>query len=309
MKQQDQHWADQQERGAYWGLVLMLWLYRIGGRPLFAAVLYPVMAYFFLFGTAARSASLDFLRRTFATGKSTIVSRPGYWMSFRHLLSFGYAILDKVTIWLGEIDKTRVSFPNREMLRSRIREGKGGVILASHLGNQEICVALSQQTPDLKLNILVHTRHAANFNAFLCRTQTSGIQFLQVTDVGPDTAVLLKQKIDAGEYLAIVGDRIPVEFQHRVTRVPFMGEEASFPQGPFILAALLKCPVYTLFCMREGKGYRVDVDTFADRIVLDRKQREADLASYVSLYAARLEACALQYPLQWFNFFNFWRAA
>ncbi len=309
MTQQDQHWAQQQERGAYWGLVLMFWLYRVGGRPLFGAVLYPVMAYFFLFGKVARTASLAFLQRAYRTGKSALTTEPGYWTSFRHMLAFGHAILDKLTVWMGKVDPARVAFPNREMLRARIREGQGGIILASHLGNQEICVALSQHTPDLKLNILVHTHHAANFNAFLRRSHTSGIEFLQVTEVGPDTAMLLKQKIEAGEYLAIVGDRVPVDFPQRVTRVPFMGEPAAFPQGPFILAALLKCPVYTLFCMREGNSYRIDVEPFAERIVLNRKQRDADLVAYVEQFAARLEDNALRYPLQWFNFFQFWDAA
>lgn len=310
MTSQNQHWAKQQERGAYWGLIIMLWLYRIGGRPLFGAVLYPVMAYFFLFGKTARAASRDFLCRVYATGKSELNKRPGYWASFRHMLGFGYAILDKLTIWMGKIEQSRVDFPNREFLRARIKEGKGGIILASHLGNQEICCALSQQTPDLKLNILVYTQHAENFNAFLRRSDVAAaIEFMQVTSVGPDTAVLLKQKIDAGEYIAIVGDRIPVGFGHRVSVTRFLGSPAAFPQGPFILASLLKCPVYTLFCVREGHDYRVDVELFAEKLILNRKRREVDIKNYVELYATRLENYALRYPYQWFNFYNFWSVA
>lgn len=306
----DEHWARQNERGAYWGLVLMFWLYRLGGQLLFGLVLYPVMVYFFVFGATARRASRLFLRRVYASGQSEFKIEPGYWHSFRHMLTFGYAILDKLAIWMGSIDNSRIHFPNREFLRARIREGRGGVILASHLGNLEICCALSQQTPDLKLNVLVHTRHAQNFNAFLQRTQpAAAINFLQVTDVGPDTAMLLKQKVDAGEFLAIVGDRIPVEFPHRVGVVPFLGAPARFPQGPFILASLLKCPVYTLFCMQQGKDYRVDVEPFDEQVVLNRKSREQDLQNYLESYVARLEACALRYPYQWYNFYNFWSEA
>ncbi len=48
----------------------------------------------------------------------------------------------------------------------------------------------------------------------------------------------------------------------------FLGKAAGFPQGPYILGALLDCPVYALFCLREGGRYRVDAFKLADRIVL-----------------------------------------
>lgn len=304
---QSQHWASQQERGAYWGLLLMLWLYRLGGRFLFTLVLYPVMAYFFLFARTARDASREFLLRAQQAGSPALPHPPGYWLVYRHLLTFGHAVLDKIAVWLGGIDSSRVEFPYRETLRAKIAEGRGGVILASHLGNLEICRAMSRQTPTLKLNILVHTRHAQKFNDLLRKVNPgSDLTFLQVTEVGPDTAMLLQQKIDAGEFLAIVGDRIPVADNKRMSTVMFLNHPAAFPQGPFILAALLKCPVYTLFCVQDNGHYRVDVEPFADQLVLQRKTRMADLERYIQQFATRLEQYALRYPLQWFNFFPFW---
>lgn len=310
MSQQDSHWSKQQERGSYLGLTFMLLLYRYGGNILFMLVLYPVMTYFFLFAKTARESSLEFLNRAFQNGSPAILNKPNYWHSYMHMLGFGRVILDKIAVWVGSISYDSVAFPNREYLRGKIKEGRGGVLLVSHLGNMEICRAISHQTPALKLNILVHTHHAEKFNALLRKVNPdSELSFLQVTEIGPDTAVMLKQKIDAGEFLAIVGDRIPVSSSSRVSTVPFLGRPARFAQGPFIIAALLKCPVFTLFCVKESGKYKVNVEPFSDQMILNRKNRSADLDAYITQYAQRLENYAKSYPYQWFNFYPYWSNA
>ncbi len=45
---------------------------------------------------------------------------------------------------------------------------------------------------------------------------------------------------------------------------------------------------------------------FAERIDIDRAQREQQLAQWVQRYVARLEHYAKQYPYNWFNFYDFW---
>ncbi|HRE16014.1 MAG TPA: hypothetical protein PLW86_02970, partial [Rhodocyclaceae bacterium] len=87
----------------------------------------------------------------------------------------------------------------------------------------------------------------------------------------------------------------------------FLGASACFPQGPYILASLLECPVYLFFCVEEADGYRIVFEPFADQVMLPRGRREAAMAEYAQRYAHRLEALCRQAPLQWFNFFDFWR--
>lgn len=301
------HWARQKEVGSYLGLLIMFWAYRLGGRLLFTLLLYPVIGYFFVSSRLARESSLEFLQMAYAAGAIHFKARPGYWQSFRHFISFGHSILDKVAVWTGGLTCESVSFPNRSYFREQIESGQGGVILASHLGNLDICRYLSKQTPALKLNILVHTRHAQKFNELLNKMNSeTNIHFVQVDTVGPDTAMLLKQKVEAGEFVAIVGDRIPVEENARWISVPFLRRQAGFPVGPFVLAALMRCPVYSLFCVRHERGYQVDINLFAERISLNRRSRNQDLQNYIQQYAELLQQYSLQYPYQWFNFYRFW---
>jgi predicted LPLAT superfamily acyltransferase len=87
----------------------------------------------------------------------------------------------------------------------------------------------------------------------------------------------------------------------------FLGHPAPFPQGPFVLAHLLECPVYLFFCLKEGERYRVHLEHFAERVILPRRERQSALAGYAQRYARRLEAYCQRAPLQWFNFFDFWQ--
>jgi predicted LPLAT superfamily acyltransferase len=73
-----------------------------------------------------------------------------------------------------------------------------------------------------------------------------------------------------------------------------------------VLAALMGCPVYLMFCLREGDGHTVYFERFADRIELPRRNRAEFLAELAARYAQRLEFHCLRSPMQFYNFFDFW---
>ena len=109
-----------------------------------------------------------------------------------------------------------------------------------------------------------------------------------------------------GEVVIIAADRTPVGQTLRVEKVDFLGEPALFPQGPFILASLLKCPVYTVFCLKRQSKHVIHFDYFSGVLKFPRKNREQAMQQTIQLYAERLQHYCLKEPLQWFNFFDFW---
>jgi predicted LPLAT superfamily acyltransferase len=137
----------------------------------------------------------------------------------------------------------------------------------------------------------------------------STVSVIQVTEVGPETAMMLAEKVSKGEFIVIVGDRTPVEKSTRITWAPFLGKLAPFPQGPFILAALLKCPVQMIFCIKRAGHYHVLFEPLAEAIEMPRGNRNMVLGHWITRYAERLENYCLQDPYQWFNFFDFWGQA
>lgn len=303
------HWARIEERGLLWGMRFLLWIYLLLGRPFFRLFLYPVVGYYFLTNSVARSASRDYLRRLnrFAP-QLGLDGRLGH--SYRHFLRFAECLLDKILVWMGRFATESVLFPNRQAFLELIESGRGALLITAHLGNLEVSRALADARRQLKLNILVHTKHARKFNRLLASVDRAHrMTLIQVTELTPAVAIQLHDKVQAGEFVVLVGDRIPVASQARVVKVAFLGEEAAFPQGPYLLAHLLQCPVYTLFCYRGRDGrYWIHFDHFAERICLPRQPaaREELIREYAQRFAQRLQHHCLQAPLEWFNFYPFW---
>jgi len=161
------------------------------------------------------------------------------------------------------------------------------------------------------INALVFSENAQRFKQIMEEmAPDAGLNLIPVTDIGPDTAIALKEKLDRGEWVAIVGDRIAVNPQRggawRVIWSEFMGQPAPFPQGPFILASILRCPVLLIFALRQQDKLHIHCEPFADPLILPRGERQQALQHTVDRYAERLEHYALMSPLDWFNFFDFW---
>lgn len=297
------HWSHCSERGSGVGMALLLASYRWLGKPVARLMLYPIVFYFFVANKAARQSSRLYLDRLL---KITTKPTPyGAWATFRHMLAFARSALDKFSAWIGDIPANRVTLHGLEHLSFSGQQG--ALIVSAHLGNIEMARALAVKRK-LTINAVVYTEHAQRFNTFLAKSSADfGVNLLQVSQFGPDTAVILKEKIEQGEMVVIMGDRTPPAENGRVVTVDFLGYPAEFAQGPWILASLLDCPIYLMFCFSGQQEHNIFLEPFSERIILPRKERQRYVAEYAQRYARRLEAYCKEYPLQWFNFFNFWK--
>jgi predicted LPLAT superfamily acyltransferase len=179
--------------------------------------------------------------------------------------------------------------------------------VGAHLGNLEVCRALAEIGEKVTMNVLVHTKHAEDFNRLLGEAGATNLRLIQVSELDPVIMLQLHERLERGEWLAIAGDRVPLHGGRSVT-VDFLGYPAKFPQGPWLLAGLLKCPVNLLLCLKKPDGdYRLTLEPFADAITWKRSDREQVIHQWASRYAERLSHYCLQAPQQWFNFYPFWK--
>jgi len=303
------HWTQMEEGGVIWGMRLLLRIYLLCGRTVLQLFLYPVVIYYWLINRQARRASQTYLNRLAVFAPSLKLSGSFLW-SFRHFISFANAIIDKLAAWSGALTRADVQYHGRNEIISEIRKGQGVVLLGSHLGNLEVCRVIADFDKTLHINVLIHNKHAQKFNRLLKQTSdNSQLNLIQVTEITAATSMLLKDKIEGGELVIIAADRsLPGSRQH-VTKVNFLGGEALMPQGPFILAGLLKCPIYTVFCLKQQDKHVIYFDHFSDMLNFPRKTREQAIQQITQRYAERLQAYCLKEPLQWFNFFDFWRVS
>ena len=156
------------------------------------------------------------------------------------------------------------------------------------------------------MNVLVHTRHAEQFNRLLNEAGASNLRLIQVSELDPAIMLQLSERLERGEWLAIAGDRVPLHGARSVT-VDFLGQPAAFPQGPWLLAGLLRCPLNLMSCLKIDGRYQVLLEPLADRVQWKRGERDAVIRSWVQGYAQRLGQLCLDAPHQWFNFYPFWK--
>jgi predicted LPLAT superfamily acyltransferase len=129
---------------------------------------------------------------------------------------------------------------------------------------------------------------------------------VQVTQLDAVMALDLRERVDRGEWVVITGDRVPVH-GGRTVDVTFLGDQAPLPIGPYVMASLLDCPVYLMFVLRRDGRNHAYFEPFAERVELPRPSREAALTAYAQNYAERVEHYLRLAPLEWFNYYAFWK--
>jgi predicted LPLAT superfamily acyltransferase len=297
-------WVSMEERGALIGLFILAWCYRLAGKRFCLILGMPIVVYYYIKEKAQRQASHDFLKRVFTFQKKR---EPTFIDGLRHFMNFFEMALDKFASWIGHVDVTKLNLNGREGFKKLMGTGQGGMMIVSHLGNMEFCRAISSADHKNRMHILLHTKNSQRFHRFLkAFNPQSNLNLIEVTDLGPDTILYLKDRILAGDWVVIAGDRVPVTNNGRVSLAPFLGKEAPFSQGPYILASLLECSLYTAFAIRDRQKFHIFLDLFHEKVILDRQDREKTLRILAKKYAERLESYTLAYPYQWFNFFDFW---
>lgn len=300
------HWAAQRERGSYALMKFTVWALRVLGRRAVTPFLYLIVLYFYLFGRSARESAWTYQRNLARwSGRSDLAPSAG--SVYRQFMAFADALLDKIDVWGGRIGFDQLDVDDPHDIRSRIWAGgqRGQMLVGAHLGNLEVCRALAEMAGKVKMNVLVHTRHAERFNRLLDESGANNLRLVQVSELDPATMVELSRRLEDGEWLAIAGDRVPLHGARTAT-ADFLGEPADFPQGPWLMAGLLECPVNLLFCLKQGNRYRIRLQPFAEQIRWRRSDRNAVVQQCVQRYADELATRCLEAPLQWFNFYPFW---
>ncbi|MDQ7978746.1 glycosyltransferase [Paraburkholderia sp. SARCC-3016] len=325
------HWSRIAERGSRLGMQTLALSCRLFGLRVTGWWLHPIVAYFLLTGRAARNASRVYFARlanaaqsdaddathTGKAGEATRdcerirtvpIPRPGWLSAYRQMHAFAQAGLHKLAAWSGRVNVDAIAFDDPSAFEALAASGRGALVIGAHLGNLEMMRALAIRGAYVKITAIVYTEHARRFNHVLAGANRQFAQRLvEVSDFGPQTSMMMQERIDAGELLVIVGDRVPASESGRTIDAQFLGATAPFAQGPYVLAHALGCPVYLFFCLKEARaGYRVYFEPFAERIELPRGERLAHLAAWAQRYAARLEYYCRKAPYQWFNFYDFW---
>ncbi|HYB99544.1 MAG TPA: hypothetical protein VEC57_10485 [Candidatus Limnocylindrales bacterium] len=302
-------WGRIPERGSLAWLRIMNAIYRGLGRRACLWVLYPVAFYFTLFAGTARRASRGYLATLWQTpqGRAALGREPGLAMTFRHIHEFSINIFDRMVAWGGGLGQIRFTHDGSEILFDHAASGRGAILMGAHLGSFDMMRLLADKYT-MTVNVLMFTRHAARINTFFEQLDpTSRVRVLEVEPGSMRTAFVIKECIDRGEFVGILGDRIHPGGRDRPVEISFLGRPAMFSLTPFLLATLLGCPLIFTQCLRlDDATYESSARLLGDGSY-PRRGRALRARQLLEAYVAELERSCFRAPYQWFNFFDYWQ--
>ncbi len=288
-------WLRQSERGSPTLLRFYVWLTLRAGRPVSRLCLYPICLYFMVMSRGTRSASRRFLRDA--------LDRPPSWRDvYRQYHTFASTVHDRVYLLTGRHGYFDVRVDGSEHVEAHLRRKQGCILIGSHLGSFEVLRAYGLFAHHVPLSVIMHERGASNLNTVLHGLRP-GVRDGIIPPGRPDTLLRVKECLDRGELVGILGDRL---FSgDKAVAATFFGRPTRFPNGPLLMAALLQVPVILFFGVYVGgRTYQIHFEPFADQVLIPRRGREDDLRPWITRYVARLETYCRRYPYNWFNFYD-----
>ena len=178
----------------------------------------------------------------------------------------------------------------------------GVIMIGAHVGNWEIGAPFFDEYGK-KINIVMFDAEHQRIKEILEKNaSTRDYKIIPVNEDSLTHVFRITEALDRREYVCFQGDRYLNK--EKLLTTSFMGKEAKFPMGPFLLASKLKVPVVFYFAMREAqRTYRFHF--FIAETVVRTKEKRAEQA-LLEQYTQTLEKIVRQYPEQWFNYYPFW---
>lgn len=305
MKSQTQKWYKIKQNHNS-GYKMMRFCLKIFPPAFVRALAFFIGFFYWLFGAKTRRVSKNYLEKVGA--KSTL----------KHIVSFALNLVEDVQSWAGNFSFADVDWQDDDVgdLVKNINAGKGTVILISHLGNAMMMKGLATlgeagTKRRMSITTISDADISAGFNSLLNEINSdSSFHIINSNDIGPETILILQERLEKGETVVIAGDRVSAHTDRNI-RIKFLGEEANFPYGVFLLVALLNSPTYFVNGLRH-KDFSLNpkYDMFVKKNDVDfdctRKERETRIKKSAENYAANLEKLCMLHPYQWYNFFDFW---
>lgn len=256
-------------------------------------LLHTIVLYYFLFSWRGSKAIYHYFRKRlgYSWFKSVI-------SIYRNYYKLGQTLSDRVTVSTGLRDTFKYTHDGIEKIDDLLKKKQGGILISGHVGNFEIShYFLENRYSISKISMVTTPAEQEHISAYLERMSTAtSLELILVKD---DMSHIFEihAALEKGGLVVITGDRFLPGSKYLSEN--FMGAQAKFPLGPFRLASRLKVPVLFVYVMKAKKrNYHLYART--------SEAEELDAQGLLKEYTESMEWVLNKYPLQWFNYFDFW---
>lgn len=287
-------------RGGKFGYWFFIQILRWPGIKFAYFFLNFVSLYFFIFVSKARKPLIWYFKNVHKYGqyKSTISTLKNFYV-------FGQTIIDKVVLMSGLPNKFSFDFEGEEHI-VKMAENEGGLLVGAHLGNWEIAGHLLKRI-NKKVHIVMLQAEHEKIKSMLDEVMSE--KKMIIIPISDDFSHLFKIKtaLENNEIVAMHGDRF-LPGTNTLTK-KFFGLDAEFPLGPFLIAAKYNKPICYVNALKESSShYHFYADEpFKPEKAKTLKDRNLIAENLLVRYISQLERIIEKYPLQWFNYYYFWK--
>jgi predicted LPLAT superfamily acyltransferase len=283
--------------GNQWGQKALIFLFRHCSVYIGYIILIFVIPFYMLFAHKGYKSIYHYFRY-----------RHGY-TPFRSFINtylnhyiFGQVVLDRFAIFSGRRDY-KIDIAQEDLVPKWFNQEKGFILLSSHIGNFEICgYFLKQQSKHIHALIYGGETEMIN-NTRQQIMEHNNISLIQVRN-DFSHVFAISNALQNKDIVTMPADR-NLGSKKTIT-CSFLNGSAEFPLGPFSLSTQFEVPVLAAFVIKVGiKRYKV----LLYPILSDNDSLGSNAERTKSLainFTKKLEDVVKAYPLQWFNFYEFW---
>lgn len=277
------------------------YLYKIFGKKALYLVAFIVTFFTFLFAKEIRKYSKKYLMVI----EPLTGLKPSLWNSFKHFLSYGFLLADKIEIFSNNYDKKKILFASeeeKELFYNDFYKKQGVFCLCSHVGNTDVMRSFfinNDFWPEFRVNVFLSRTQSQVFNNFISKiAKKIPLNYFYVEDIGVSTSIRLKESLDQGSVAFIAGDRLAENANAAVFEAEIFGHKIDLPVGSFKLAQLMEVPIYFVIALKTEN------DTYTIHL---QKHNFSNLCNLEKSYVEFMEKITLKSPLQFYHFYDLFK--
>ena len=282
-------------RGNKTGFRIFVWVLSHAGLRAAYLLLRFVAFYFFIFSGRAFRFQYNFFRQRL---------RFTHWVSllniYRNYYWFGQTIIDKLVFTSGMKNPFRFEFEGEKNLHEMISLRKGGLLLSAHMGNWEIAGHLLKRL-GTDMHIVMYDGEHQQIKDYLESISEKYTARIILIKEDLSHIYAIQDALANNAFVCMHADRFLEG--NKTFRSIFLNEPALFPAGPFLLANSFKSPVSFVFAMKDSS---FDYHLYATPAKIYEGPKEIATREMLQEYCNAMEKTIRKYPLQWYNYYDFW---
>jgi len=227
------------------------------------------------------------------------------WHDYRRIEALGETLIDRAAFGYIGSKALYLDFPEGPQLQEMIDEGRGLIILNSHVGCWQVAMSAFSYLC-APVSIVIH-HGAADIDPRWFQLTVRELPFSIIDPAQPMGGILqMISVLKQNHILGLMADRV-FGGDPNTLEVPFLGAPVHFPVSPYRLASMQGTPIAVVFSYKTGfSTYRIDLSRVI-RVPIGLGRSNAAYAPYLQQFIEALERFVSCHPWQFFNFHDMWQ--